>query len=1023
MRLLLVALATLSLCWPWTVHALQPDKPLHQYVRGNWSIEEGLPQISALAITQDRAGYIWVGTQAGLARFDGVRMVEYTSENTPELPGNWVPTLHLADDGRMWVGTYKGVVVHDGDGFTPMMAADGAAAASSLDTRDFAQDAQGTIWVATTAGVHRVDADRLHAVARSPLLAQSLLARPDGLWVGARGAIHRYKDDRWQALPLPQDAATAIVNALVDAHGRLWAATTMGLFVHSSQGWQRFDGAPQFARTSVDMLYLDRDANLWAGGDAGIARIRDGRLVAFVAPTEPGAIAGVRTAFEDREGGLWMGSQWEGLTRLGSSWTRRYSVAEGLGDPIVWSLSADPDGRRIWVGGNDGLGVLEDDRVREVVPASALPHPQAYNLLAEADRIWVGTRRGLAVVELSSGRVSGVRQPKVFEPLAASQINGIVRLDNQDLWIATTDGLYRLREGRLRRYAQADGLVDPRVRFFFQTAEGDLLAGTQSGLFELREDRFQVVGEDSGLPPQLDVTAVGQLQDGRWVVGTLGEQTYYRHEGRWQLLGIEQGMPGNSPFFFTEQGDYLWAGGIRGISRVPVAELEPLAEGRIALVHGQMLLNERGDARSGQQGYCCNGAGNSKGLLRGSTLWLPTRDGVLAMDVESITLNKVAPGVVVERMQVGDEWRSANALVNTTLPRDARDLSFEFTALSFQDPKSTGVQYRLLGYDNDWRQADPLNRNARYTNLPPGDYVFEVAGTNNAGVAGTASALLPFAIAPYFHETAWFDLLLALLLIALMYTGYRFMRHRHRQQRRSLETLVLQRTEALEVANRQLEEASHTDPLTGLRNRRYMASQIPADLAYYDRQVERGMHGEEVMVFAMVDIDHFKTINDSHGHSTGDLVLQQFATLLNRLVRSGDYVVRWGGEEFLLVFRPMPMRNLQVIGNRLRDTVNAHPFDIDHGRSLRVTCSIGLSEYPLFRDQQGRIGWETMVELADQALYYVKTNDRDGWAAFRPTERTDLATLIGDLHKGPHELLEKQQLELVRSQTHPELVE
>lgn len=1023
MRLLPAVLATLSLCWPSIVHALQPDKPLHQYVRGNWSIEQGLPQISALAITQDPAGYIWVGTQAGLARFDGVRMVEFTSENTPELPGNWVPTLHIAADGRLWVGTYKGVVVHDGDGFTQVMAVDGTSASSSLDTRAIAQDAQGTIWVATTAGVQRVRNERLHPVANSPLLTQSLLARPDGLWVGARGAVHHYKDDRWQVLPLPADAAAATVNVLVDAHDRLWAATTMGLFVHSPQGWQRFQGAPQLARATVDMLYLDRDANLWAGGDAGIARIRDRQLVAFVEPTEPGAFAGVRSAFEDREGGLWMGSQWEGLTRFGNSWTRRYSVAEGLNDPIVWSLSADPDGRRIWVGGNEGLGMLEDGRVRQVVPASALPHPHAYNLLAESDRVWVGTRRGLAVVELTSGRVTGVRQPEVFAPLDGSQINGIVRLDNQDLWIATTDGMYRLRAGQLRRYAQPDGLVDPRVRFFFQTREGEILAGTQSGLFELHDDHFTVVGEDAGLPPQLDVTAIGQLQDGRWVLGTLGEQIYYRHAGRWQRLGIEQGMPGNAPFFFTEQGGYLWAGGIRGISRVPVAELGPLAEGRIAQARGQMILNERGDARSGQQGYCCNGAGNSKGLLRGSTLWLPTRDGVLALDVASIIMNEVPPGVVVERMQVGDEWRSADAVSKTTLPQDARDLSFEFTVLSFQDPKSTGVQYRLRGYDNDWRQADPLNRNARYTNLPPGDYVFEVAGTNNAGVAGTASALLPFAIAPYFHETGWFDLLLVLLLIALMYAGYRFMRHRHRQQRKSLETLVLQRTEALEVANRQLEEASHTDPLTELRNRRYMSSQIPADLAYYDRQVERGMHADEVMVFAMVDIDHFKEVNDSHGHSAGDRVLQQFAALLNQLVRSGDYVVRWGGEEFLLVFRPMLLRNLQVIGNRLRDTVNAHAFDIDHGRSLRLTCSIGLSEYPLFRDERGGVGWETMVELADQALYYVKTNGRDGWAAFRPTQRTDLATLIGDLHKGPHELLEKLQLELIQSQAHPVLDE
>lgn len=1017
MRLLGTVLAMVLLCLPPAARALQADQALHQYVRANWSIQHGLPQISALAVAQGSDGYIWVGTQAGLARFDGVRFTHYTAENTPDLPGNWISSLQMDADGRLWIGTYKGIAVYDGSSFMRMLPADVDADALSLDTRALAEDAQGTIWAATTTGVYRArDDGRLHAVAGSPPLAQSLLARNDGLWVGARGAVHRLSGSTWQVLPLPDAAASATVNRLVESQGRIWAATTLGLFVHTAAGWQSFAGAPQLEQSPIDLLYADSDGSLWVGGDIGLARIRAGRLASFVAPTAPGGVAGVRTAFEDREGSLWLGSQWEGLIRLSDSWTRRYSVAEGLADPIVWSLSADPDGRGIWVGGNDGLSLLKDGRARLVVPGTDLPHPQAYNLLAETGRVWVGTRRGLAVVELDGEDVRSVGRPDLLAPLDGAQINGIVRLDNDDLWFATTEGLYLLRGDRLRRFAQAEGLPDPRIRYFFQTAQGVILAGTQSGLFRMRGDRFDSVGENTGLPPQLDVTAIGQLDDGGWVIGTLDEQVYFRHDGRWHDVGTEQGMPSNAPFFLTQYQGYLWAAGIRGIARVPVSDLVALAEGRVQQVQGAMLLNERGDPKSGQQGYCCNGAGNSKGLRRGSTLWLPTRDGVLAMDVEAITMNAVPPGVVIERLQVGDQWRNTSELRDATLPQDARDLSFEFTVLSFQDPKSTGVQYRLRGYDRDWRQADPLNRNARYTNLPPGDYVFEVAGTNNAGVAARAPAQLAFSIAPRFHETASFLALLVLLLATLVFAGYRFLQRRHRLQRRSLETLVLQRTEALELANHRLEEASHTDPLTGLRNRRYMASQIPADLSYYARQLERGVHTDEVMVFALVDIDHFKSINDTHGHTSGDQVLQQFATLLNGLVRTGDYVVRWGGEEFLLVFRPMPSRNLQIIGDRIRDTVNAYSFTVGNGTSLKLTCSTGMAEYPLFRDPRGtHVDWETLVELADQALYYVKAHGRDAWAAFRPTEHTDVPTLLQGLHDGPEHLLESNRLRVVGS--------
>ena len=1024
MRWLAILLSILLLGLPGTGRALQPDKAFHHYVRNNWSIQDGLPQISAIAIAQDRDGYLWVGTQSGLARFDGVRFTRYTPESEPGLPGIWIRALHLARDGKLWIGTYKGVTVYDGTGFTPMPAAD-AQRWPALEVNAFIEDASGRMWVATASGVFRgpvgpVQAGRLQAVPGSPLLAQSLLARRDGLWVGARGAVHHLAGDQWQAQPLAGDAASAAVNRLADTQGRLWAATAQGLFVRGAEGWARSDAAPQLSQAPVELLYADGQGNLWAGGDIGLARIRGGRVAEFIAASDAGGIAGLRTAFEDRENNLWFGSQWEGLTRLRDSWTRRFSTAEGLNDRVVWALAPDPDQRRVWVGGNDGVSVFADGRFTLVVRGDALPHPHGYNLLAEADRLWIGTRRGLAVIEHEGARAGQLQLPSMFAPLAAAQVNGIVRTGDGDLWIATSEGLYQLRDGRLRRYAQADGLDDARVRYFHRTREGRTLAGTQGGLFEMRGERFAPVGIDSGLSPGLDVTAITQLADGRLVIGTLIEQSYVLDGGHWHTLGREQGLPANSPFFLTEHAGYLWAAGIRGIARVPLADLAGLASGRLPRVRGEMVLNERGDPMSGQQGFCCNGAGNSKGFLRGDSLWLPTRDGIVVLDTASIVKNPFRPNVVIERVQVRDQWQPATALRDGALPADSRDLSFEFTVLSFQDPQSVGVEYRLLGYDRDWRPGNALQRSARFTNLPPGAYTFEVRGFNNAGVASAAPARLPVSIRARFHETTLFLALSALLLASVVYAGYRLQRHRHRLQRGLLEGLIQQRTEALEVANHRLEDASQTDPLTALRNRRYMANQIPADLAYYDRQIQQGAHQGEVMMFALVDIDHFKAINDTHGHAAGDRALQQFAQVLGGLVRNGDYVVRWGGEEFLLVFRPMPTRNLAVIGERVRSAVANRAFDIGGATPLRLTCSIGLSEYPLFRDHRVQLGWETMVELADQALYYVKTHGRDGWAAFRPTDLTDLSTLLQELRSGPDALLARGKLLLLGSMASPD---
>lgn len=658
MRLIGVLLALLA-CWASAAQALQLDKRFHHHVRSNWSIQHGLPQISVHAITQDPDGYIWVGTQAGLARFDGVRFTSYTPATEAALPGIWIRALHAARDGRLWIGTYKGAAVYDGRGFTAIPAVD-PQRWPGLDVYGFAEDADGTVWVATTAGVFQARDGQLHPVPGGPEVTHAVLAHDATLWVGGRGVVHRRDRTGWQALPLPPSADAAPVTRLVANGGHLWAATADGLFLLEDGHWQPFAAAPALQEVPVDLLYVDRAGSLWAGGDVGLARIRDGRLVEFVGADDPGSIRGLRSAFEDREGNFWLGSYWEGLNRLRDSWTRRYSTAEGLVDPILWSIAPDPDGQRIWVGGNTGISVLEDGRFREVVPGSALPHPQGYNQLAERDRLWIGTRRGLAVLERDGPRAGQVIKPAVLAPMAQAQINGIVRTGTDTLWFPTSEGLFRLSGGVLRRFGADDGLDDDRVRFFHRDEDGRIHVGTQSGLYELRDGGFVRIGVDAGLPPNLDITAIHRLADGRLVIGTLSDRTWFRQDGRWHELGPDQGMPANSPFFLTEYDGYLWAGGIRGITRVPVADLTGLASGMRAQVRGEMLLNERGDAMSGQQGYCCNGAGNSKGFRRGATLWLPSRDGAVAMDTSAIRMNPLPPQVAIERVNIGGDWTWAH---------------------------------------------------------------------------------------------------------------------------------------------------------------------------------------------------------------------------------------------------------------------------------------------------------------------------------------------------------------------------
>jgi diguanylate cyclase (GGDEF)-like protein len=272
-------------------------------------------------------------------------------------------------------------------------------------------------------------------------------------------------------------------------------------------------------------------------------------------------------------------------------------------------------------------------------------------------------------------------------------------------------------------------------------------------------------------------------------------------------------------------------------------------------------------------------------------------------------------------------------------------------------------------------------------------------------------------IQPFFYETWWFRVLAVLAVLLLSYLGYRLQVRNLRRQRQSLERMVAERTEALRQLNRQLEDASQTDPLTGLKNRRYLGQQLPSDLAHFRRERERPENANQVIAFAIADLDHFKTINDRAGHFAGDGLLKQVAERLVASVRAGHYVVRWGGEEFLIVFRPMPRDETPHVVDRVHKAISEQPFTLPGGEKITVTCSIGYTEYPFLQGSPDRVDWELLVNLADHALYAAKDAGRDKWYGLRPGPRFDAALVRDDLEKGLNHAIKTKKVTLIEMAT------
>lgn len=986
-----------------SVHALAPDKAFHQYVRDTWSIEEGLPQISVMAVVQGPDGYIWAGTQAGVARFDGVRFVNFDPGTSPHMPGMFIQTLYVDSRDRIWAGTYKGAAVfRDGefhgvdDGF-----------GREIDVFQFAETVDGELLMAADRGLFRLAGGAFVQFAGDPddrLL--SVYQHRGTVYAGGFGVIHINTGESWQRTALPDALSNALVNDFEAHDGTIWAATTRGLLWLDDGQWQPFVVPGRLEDAVIETVYADRDGNFWIGAAGFLFRLQGRELVETIADDSPSSHGSVLDITEDHEGNLWLGSRWDGLARLWNGWVFRYDRPEGLHNSLVWSVARDAAGD-VWTGTMDGLAVFRDGRFTQLTRGSEQPHPHAYTLLPEEDRVWVGTRTGLFWWNRELQRID---KPAGFAPLDSAQVNGIIRRRDGSYWIASTEGVFRWDGTRMERAAARGDLGGQDIRVLAETRDGKLLAGTRRGLIRWGAgDRFYQV---PGAAEQQDVTALLELSDGRLVLGTLNERLFIGRGDQWHELGVEDGLPVNSPFALAEHEGRLWVAGIRGIHELSLADVDRYLAGEIDSLPGRMVLHERGDVPGAQKGYCCNGAGNAKGFMHDGEFWLPTRGGIVHLVPERIRRNEAAPRVRIDRFRNSEGWHALSSGDLQVFPSGERDLAFGFAVLSFQDATGVTAEYRLRGFREQWQSLDePMRREVIYTNLPAGEFTLQVRATNNAGVWNTAPTELTFRIEPRFWETNWFRVVSLFGVLLLIWLLFNFRLRNMQHQQRALERTVSERTDELRVANEhlrdysaRLETASLTDPLTRLWNRRYLGNQLVADLAYFHRQLSRpSMHGH-AMVFALIDIDFFKQVNDRHGHAAGDEVLDQFARLLEDLTRTGDYVVRWGGEEFLIVFRPLPEREIPRLCARIVDGVREKPFALASGETLKMTCSVGVCAYPPFRDKPGAFDWEQTIALADKALYHIKRDSRDNWCWIRPTSRVEPATLsqrltveIGDL--------------------------
>jgi ligand-binding sensor domain-containing protein/signal transduction histidine kinase len=761
----------------------------HEYVVDSWQAEDGLPQNSVTALAQTRDGYLWVGTQDGLARFDGVRFVVFDAHNTPAIHNSRIVQAFEDRRGALWVGTeeaglvrlergqltafsaphrgtaynYARVLCDDAQGGLWMASCEnqlvrwceGVFTVPSTNwslagtaVRSVAGDLTGEVWVGTDEEL-AVWRDRAFKVMwgrqqeegfRVEWLAAS---HAGGCWVVANGRVRRFHEGKWA-----EDlGAYAWTNRVVyglheDRHGQVWVATMGdGLFRYGTNGAVlRLTTREGLPTDSVRCVTEDREGNIWVGTEGGgLCRLKPAVFQTYARGRGLSSDQ-IQAVYEDEEGALWIGTNGDGLDRMKGDNMERFGLAQGLANGHVWSVLRDRQGV-VWVGTWDGLFRSEQDQF--VRASDNVIIGGSVTALYEDARgtLWVGqqTLGGLACWR--DGRPVAVTIPGTA---ASRDVRALAEDSDGALWIGTNgDGLYRLKGGLFTRFGIAEGLGSETIWCLLADADGTLWIGTAHG----------------GLS--------------RW-----------RH-GRMTTCTTRQGLVNDVICqIFDDHHGHLWLGSHGGVFRVRKEELDSFADGGSRMV--QCLSFNNADGLPSME--CSGGFQPSGCQSRDGRLWFPTVKGLTVLDPAKVRINPVPPPVVIEealvdevvepldrsttgpyRPQAGSPGQSPQASARLRVGPGKQRFEFRFTGLSLTSPQKVRFKYKLEGLQSKWADAGDAGtrRVAHYGYLPPGDYRFRVTACNNDGIWNEEGDVLAITILPYFWQTGWFRVSAAGLLVAV----------------------------------------------------------------------------------------------------------------------------------------------------------------------------------------------------------------------------------------------------------------
>lgn len=754
--------------------ALDPGRTLTQYVHRIWQVPQGLPQSSIFSILQTRDGYLWLGTQTGLARFDGVRFTSL--ENiSPGAPANiWIRNLSEDNRGALWFGTNESGLFRLENGAVAHFSRKEGLPADTIQC--LLSDRNGAVWACTPNGLARFTAGKIKVYgAADGLPAGNVRAAcqdQDGtLWVGGDGSrLSAWNGSGFTSRRLasiPSDAGVRNISCSGD--GTLWVGTTNGL-IQLQRGQERLftvkDGL-------VDNWILDltagRDGSLWIGTRNGFSRWRNGEIDSF-RPQDGLSQSTVYSVFEDREGSLWVGTK-HGLNQFLDGRAVPYTVNEGLPSNDTGPVLEDRAGN-IWVGTlGAGLARFDGRRFKTLKATQGLVSNTIHALAEDtAGGLWIGTDRGLA--RLRAGRVEQTYTRQ--QGLPANDVRSLFIDRAGLLWAGTSAGAAAFRDGRFSQPAALSGALRVPVLALGQDGDQRIYLAAAGGVYSYTGGKVEELLFNGA--PMRGVDAFYQDRDGLLWMGTLGGGLRLLEKGRVFPFLMRDGLFDNEIYGITADGqDRLWMACSKGIFSVPRADLRRFAAGEIR----KITSNPYSPTDALRVIECKPGVQPALFSMRDGRLWFSTIRGLIVLDPSHLQRHVPPPSVVIEEVTVNGEPQDPTGIGKLAPGR--KNLEFRYTGLSFLAPGRITFRHILEGYDKTWIDAG-ARREAFYTNLPPGKFRFRVTACNIDRVCDETGGAVDFVLASHYYQRTWFIPLCALAIVLSGWLIYQLHIRRLREQ-------------------------------------------------------------------------------------------------------------------------------------------------------------------------------------------------------------------------------------------------